>query len=142
MGAGEHLHYRLQLTRVKDSEMNTYEAGMDVQFRIDGLEPKAEYTVRVCAVRMPSPETPSLQLMGTYSPPTQLSTRAREGLTSSGQTKQVQGKNETPARANNELKSTWSDQKWAFVILCGFALFAMVIALIIQQLISLGTVSS
>jgi hypothetical protein len=36
----------------------------------------------------------------------------------------------------------WTDQQWAVVILCGFTLFAVFIAMIIQQLISLGTLSS
>lgn len=139
MAAGEQLHYRLQLTRVKDQEVSTYEAGMDIQLRIAGLEPKADYTVRVCAVRLPNPDSPGQQLVGAFSPVTQLATLPRVGVVSN--TPQTTGKLEVSLKTT-DTKTTWSDQQWALVILCGFALFAMVIALIIQQLISLGTVSS
>jgi len=36
----------------------------------------------------------------------------------------------------------WNDQQWAVIILCGFTLFALIIAMVIQQVISWGTVSS
>merc|ERR1712013_908147 len=41
MAAGDQLQYRVQLTRVKDQQVSTYDAGTDVQFRIAGLEAKA-----------------------------------------------------------------------------------------------------
>ena len=36
----------------------------------------------------------------------------------------------------------WNDQQWAVIILCGFTLFSIFVAMLIQQVISWGTVSS
>jgi type II secretory pathway component PulJ len=33
----------------------------------------------------------------------------------------------------------WNDQQWAVIILCGFTLFAVVIALVIQQVINFSS---
>jgi len=136
MAAGDQLQYRVQLTRVKDQQVSTYEAGLDVQFRIAGLEPKADYTVRVCAVRIPSNEPDTVTLVGTYSPTTQLATLPKAGPVLSN----------TPVSKLEVAKvtgePTWTDQQWAVIILCGFTLFALIIAMVIQQLISWGTVSS
>lgn len=135
MGAGDQLQYRVQLTRVKDQQVSTYDAGMDIQFRIAGLEPKADYTVRVCAVRLPTNE-PDVTLVGTYSPTTQLATLPKAGPVVSN----------TPVSKQEVVKASgepsWTDQQWAVIILCGFTLFALIIAMVIQQLISWGTVSS
>jgi hypothetical protein len=135
MGAGDQLQYRVQLTRVKDQQVSTYDAGMDIQFRIAGLEPKADYTVRVCAVRLPTSE-PDVTLVGTYSPTTQLATLPKAGPVVSN----------TPVSKQEVVKASgepsWTDQQWAVIILCGFTLFALIIAMVIQQLISWGTVSS
>merc|ERR1719228_2377776 len=137
MAAGDTLQYRIQVTRVKDQQVSTYEAGTDVQFRIAGLEAKADYTVRVCAVRLPTNEPSTVTLVGTYSPTTQLTTLAKVGpLVSTIQTSSTK----EIVKASGE--PTWTDQQWAVIILCGFTLFALIIAMVIQQLISWGTVSS
>ena len=137
MAAGDQLQYRVQLTRVKDQQVSTYDAGTDVQFRIAGLEAKADYTVRVCAVRLPTNEPTTTTLVGTYSPTTQLTTLPKAGPVVSNiqatSTKEI-------VKASGE--PTWTDQQWAVIILCGFTLFALIIAMVIQQLISWGTVSS
>jgi len=136
MAAGDQLQYRVQLTRVKDQQVSTYDASMDVQFRIAGLEPKADYTVRVCAVRIPTNEPDTVTLVGTYSPTTQLATLPKAGPVLAN----------APVSKQEVVKSTgepsWTDQQWAVIILCGFTLFALIIAMVIQQLISWGTVSS
>lgn len=136
MAAGDQLQYRVQLTRVKDQQVSTYDAGMDVQFRIAGLEAKADYTVRVCAVRLPTNEPDTVTLVGTYSPTTQLATLPKVGPVVSNTTVSKQ----EIVKATGE--PTWTDQQWAVIILCGFTLFALIIAMVIQQLISWGTVSS
>lgn len=138
MAAGEQLQYRLQLTRVKDHEVTLHQAHHNVEFRITGLEPKSDYTVRVAAERRPIGEPESVSMVGSYSPTTQLATLARAGpmVTHSPASVARQEVTLHPAR------SSWSDQKWAVIILCGFTLFAVFIAMIIQQLISWGTVSS
>jgi hypothetical protein len=136
MAAGDTLQYRVQLTRVKDQQVSTYDAGTDVQFRIAGLEPKADYTVRVCAVRLPTNEPTTVTLVGTYSPTTQLATLPKVGPVMSN----IPVSKQEIVKASGE--PTWTDQQWAVIILCGFTLFALIIAMVIQQLISWGTVSS
>jgi hypothetical protein len=138
MAAGEQLQYRIQLTRVKDQEVTLYQAAHNIEFRITGLEAKSDYTVRVAAERRPTGESDTVSMVGSYSPTTQLATLARAGpLVTHSPT--------ALARQEVQLhtsKSSWSDQKWAVIILCGFTLFAVFIAMVIQQLISWGTVSS
>jgi len=135
MAAGEQLQYRVQLTRVKDNEVSTYQAGGNVELRITGLEANSDYKVRVAAERWPTGEKESM--VGSYSPTTQVATLARAGpqnLQSSA-----------PARQevhHQVARSSWSDQKWAVIILSGFTLFAVAMAMVIQQMISWGTVSS
>ena len=71
------------------------------------------------------------------SPTTQLTTLPKAGPVVSNiqatSTKEI-------VKASGE--PTWTDQQWAVIILCGFTLFALIIAMVIQQLISWGTVSS
>jgi len=135
MAAGEQLQYRVQLTRVKDNDVATYQAGGNVELRITGLEANSDYKVRVAAERWPTGEKESM--VGSYSPTTQVATQARAGpqnLQSSA-----------PARQEvhqQVARSSWSDQKWAVIILSGFTLFAVAMAMVIQQMISWGTVSS
>ena len=56
-------------------------SGSDTQFRDSGLEPKTEYTIRVCGVRVPVPET---ELAGPYSPPAIFTTLSTDGSGVSG----------------------------------------------------------
>ena len=56
-------------------------SGSDTQFRDSGLEPKTEYTIRVCGVRVPVPET---ELAGPYSPPAIFTTLSADGSGVSG----------------------------------------------------------
>ena len=138
MAAGEQLQYRVQLTRVKDQEVTLYQAHQSVEFRITGLEHKSDYTVRVAAERRPTTGGDSVSMVGSYSPTTQLATLARASVATPASTAGVVRK-DLPLHST---KSSWSDQKWALIILCGFTLFAVFIAMVIQQLISWGTVSS
>merc|ERR1711963_665504 len=100
MAAGEQLQYRVQVTRVKDNDVATYQAGGSVELRITGLEANSDYKVRVAAERLPMGEKDSM--VGSYSPTTQVA------------------------------QSSWSDQKWAVIILSGFTLFAVAMAMVIQ----------
>ena len=75
------MQYRVQLTRVKDQQVTNYEAGTDLQLRIAGLEAKSDYTVRVCGVRLVESSGLTSQLVGTFSPSTQLTTMARTSST-------------------------------------------------------------
>jgi hypothetical protein len=40
------------------------------------------------------------------------------------------------------LGQNWSDQHWAFIILAGFTVFAFMIAVIVQQIITWGKAAS
>ena len=40
--------------------------GSDTQFRVNGLDPKSEYSIRVGGVRVP---VPGVEMSGTFSPP-------------------------------------------------------------------------
>ena len=136
------MQYRVQLTRVKDQQVTHYEAGTDLQLRMAGLEARSDYTVRVCGVRLVEScagETAS-HLVGTFSPPTLFSTAARTSSTAAlpantraDTVRQAGGGSSGPA---------WTDQQWAVIILCGFTLFSIFVAMLIQQVISWGTVSS
>ena len=105
MAAGEQLQYRVHVTRVKDNEVSTYQAGANHEHRIAGLEANSDYKVRVAAERWPTGEKESM--VGSYSPTTQVATLARQGpqnLASSA-----------PARQevhHQVARSSWSDQKW------------------------------
>jgi len=132
----ESMQYRVQLTRVKDQQVTNYEAGPDLQLRIAGLDAKSDYTVRVCGVRLVNTGGETLPLVGPFSPSTQLTTMAR---TSSTTASPATSRAETVKLAG---EPTWTDQQWAVIILCGFTLFALIIAMVIQQVISWGTVSS
>merc|ERR1719336_221957 len=132
----ESMQYRVQLTRVKDQQVTNYEAGPDLQLRIAGLDAKSDYTVRVCGVRLVNTGEETISLVGPFSPGTQLTTMAR---TSSTTASPATSRAETVKLAG---EPTWTDQQWAIIILCGFTLFALIIAMVIQQVISWGTVSS
>ena len=139
--SAEPLQYRVQLTRVKDGHVSTYEAGGDVQLRVAGLDPRSDYTVRVCAVRA-VPASPDTCMVGTYSPATQVTTAPRQGGTSASlapATKSQESSSAGRAAGGGGQVQQWNDQQWAVIILCGFTLFAVVIALVIQQVINFSS---
>ena len=115
--------------------MSGYATGADTQFRLSGLESAAQYTVRVCAVRAVG----GTELVGGYSPPAAVQTPPRA---SPAPSPAMAATTATTAPARQTSQPAWTDQQWAVIILCGFTLFALVIAMVIQQLISWGTVSS
>ncbi|CAB4059243.1 unnamed protein product [Lepeophtheirus salmonis] len=49
------LNYKVQLTKVKDHDSKIIYSGGDVSFRISGLEPRSDYTIKVLPVRVPAP---------------------------------------------------------------------------------------
>ena len=52
--------------------------GSDIQFRAGGLEPRTEYTIRVCGVRIPAGQAQT-KLDGPFSPPAIFTTLINEG---------------------------------------------------------------
>ena len=130
---GEQLEYKVLVNKARDESALAFsETLSDTQLRLHTLDAKTEYTVRVCSVRNPSNHSP---LAGAPSPSTNFTTLPKTGSTVVPATVVA----EAPLSTRD---SNWSDHKWAVVILSGFAFFAVFIAMLIQQLISLGTVSS
>ena len=77
-----------------------------------------------------------IALVGTPSPCAQFNTEARSApshVAPVASPKSDQGS----ARSGHET-AHWSDQQWAVIILCGFTLFAVIIAMLIQQVTSLS----
>lgn len=59
--------------------MSQIYSGSDIQFRAGGLEPRTEYTIRVCGVRIPPVSGQQLELNGPFSPPAIFTTLTNEG---------------------------------------------------------------
>jgi len=133
-GSSEQLHYKVLVTRPREDKTTTFMAAADSQLRIGSLEPRGEYTVRVVTIRNPPGQA---SILGTPSPATSFTTLAKAGPVSTAPVAVAETHTAVDRR-----DAAWSDQKWAAVILSGFALFAVFVAMLIQQLISLGTVSS
>lgn len=141
--SSEQLHYKVLVGRPREDKPTPFMAAADSQLRIDScLEARSEYTVRVVSIRNPPGHQP---ILGTPSPATSFTTLAKAGPAAGATTAVASTAVYSPVserRRGGSGDTAWSDQKWAAVILSGFALFAVFVALIIQQLISLGTVSS
>jgi hypothetical protein len=134
-GQGE-LLYKVSLTKVRDNEAKIIYSGSDTQFRASSLDPKTEYTIRVCGVRVP---VAGVELAGTNSPPAVFSTLqfadghgpSRSGSSSSAKGIATSRSGLLPQRGDR----TWTDKQWAFVIAVGFTLFALTVSVIMQQII-------
>jgi len=140
--AGEQaLHYKVTVSRPRDDWTTSFDAGTDLQMRIDSLDPKSDYTVRVAAIRNLPNHKP---IAGTMSPAANFTTLPKSGgaSASSNNSNAAAHSVNAPDSSLASRDAAWSDQKWAAVILSGFAFFAVFVAVIIQQLISLGTMSS
>ncbi len=160
--------------------------GTDLQWRVNGLDSKMDFTLRVAAVRVPPPSTVSAasaaglqaasnELVGPYSPPSVFTTLpAGGGNTRSGASTSAAGGGSQAAsdgsqglrallptvmRLFTHLSSDYqwlivalsillsppqrgeralSDQQRAFLILCGFTLFAVLVAVAVQQVMAWG----
>ena len=64
--------------------MSQIYSGSDIQFRAGGLEPRTEYTIRVCGVRIPPVSGQQIELNGPFSPPAIFTTLTNEGANAPG----------------------------------------------------------
>jgi hypothetical protein len=137
VATGDHLRYQVEWTRVKDGTPSKTCAGTDLQFRIEGLEAKSEYTVRVAAVRSPhgTEQNMAVTLVGPLSPASVFSTLPRRGSHDAKNMTSTEVVKNTPTIKGEPM---WTDQQWAIVILVGFTFFALIVAVVIQQLISIS----
>lgn len=99
--------------------------GPNTSYRLTNLSPRTEYQARVCAVRQSTSR--SGDITGAFSPGTVFST-----LSPVPQRTLIAKTVETKISEPKQL----TDQQWAMIILCGFALFAVLLAFIAQQILS------
>ncbi|XP_021928755.1 fibronectin type-III domain-containing protein 3A isoform X2 [Zootermopsis nevadensis] len=114
--------YQVQLSRLRDQEYKQVYRGAETKVQLNDLEPGADYSVRVCPVR----QATIGDLCGVYSPSSTFSTLLPD-LATVATTK-------TAILQVTERKPL-SDQQWALIILCGFTLFALLTAVVMQKVI-------
>uniref|UniRef100_A0A8C5TVQ4 Fibronectin type-III domain-containing protein 3A n=1 Tax=Malurus cyaneus samueli TaxID=2593467 RepID=A0A8C5TVQ4_9PASS len=122
---GDPVIYCLQVMVGKDSEFKQIYKGPDWSFRYTGLQLNCEYRFRVCAIRQCQEAMGHQDLVGPYSTPVLF----------------ISQRTEPPASTNKDTVQTtrtqWSqsDQVCAAVILALFAIFSILIAVIIQYFV-------
>jgi len=126
-GQGD-LSYRVSLTKGRDSEPRIVYSGSDTQFRDSSLEPKTEYTIRVCGIRA----VPETNLAGPYSPPAIFTTLSTDGTGNLAPTKRPTSDGTNVVQQRD---TAWTDTQRAFVIVVGFTFFAVLVGVIVQQII-------
>lgn len=110
--------------------------GSQTSYTLTKLQPKTDYAVRVCAVRLcPSDacDAATAELTGAFSPGVSFTTLSPSPVTTA--TTLAQGSGLLQGRLSAERKQL-SDQQWAMIILLGFTVCAIVIAFIAQQIIA------
>ncbi|PSN41619.1 hypothetical protein C0J52_17774, partial [Blattella germanica] len=114
--------YQIQLSRLRDQEYKQVYRGAETKVHLNDLEAGADYNVRVCPVR----QTSTGDLPGAYSPPATFSTLMPEPVTTTSTRTAVMQVTE---------RKPLTDQQWAMIILCVFTLFAILTAVVMQQVI-------
>lgn len=100
--------------------------GPETSFRLPNLQTNCEYRLRVCAGRQSQDASGSQELYGPYSPSTVFSSQKRELV---------------PPCADSttelaETKKTLREERFiAIVLLCGFAVVAILFAVVIQYFV-------
>lgn len=99
--------------------------GPETSFRLPSLQTNCEYRVRVCAGRQSQDAAGSQELYGPYSPSTVFSSQKQELV--------------PPCADSTELaetKKTLREERFiAIVLLCGFAVVAILFAVVIQYFV-------
>lgn len=118
------ISYILQLY-CRDQDFRQVYCGPESQFFLTNLNPKTDYMLRVCAIRHCSDG--SGDVIGAFSPSHTFMTQGHEPISSSdtrvSETKFVEPKQLT-------------DQQCAVIILCAFVFLAILVAILLQQIIS------
>ncbi|XP_065702234.1 fibronectin type-III domain-containing protein 3A-like [Patagioenas fasciata] len=121
---GDSIVYILQLAAGREFEQ-VYK-GPETSFRLPNLQTNCEYRLRVCAGRQSQDASGSQELYGPYSPSTVFSSQKRELV---------------PPCADSttelaETKKTLREERFiAIVLLCGFAVVAILFAVVIQYFV-------
>ncbi|NXN94793.1 FND3A protein, partial [Rhinopomastus cyanomelas] len=121
---GDSIVYILQLTAGR--EFDQVYKGPETSYRLTSLQTNCEYRVRVCAGRQCQDTAGSLELYGPYSPSTAFSSHRQELVPPSADS--------TTALA--ETKKTLHEERFiAVILLCGFAVVAILFAVVIQHFV-------
>ncbi|XP_064639547.1 fibronectin type-III domain-containing protein 3A-like isoform X2 [Lineus longissimus] len=118
--------YIVQMQNSRESEYKQIYKGSETSFSQNQLQAKTEYLVRVCAIRQCCDDTGDL--IGAFSPGVSFITQSIQPIKSS-----------TSKAA--EVKQTiceprqWTDKQQAMIILAAFTVFAIVMAMLAQQLV-------
>lgn len=119
------ISYVLQLYS-RDHDYRKVYSGPETQFFLTNLNPKTDYMLRVCAIRHCSDG--SGDVVGAFSPSHTFMTQGHEPIVSSDSHK-------TPETNLVEPKQL-TDQQCAGIILCGFVILAILVAILLQHIIS------
>ncbi|EMP40038.1 Fibronectin type-III domain-containing protein 3A [Chelonia mydas] len=120
---GDSIVYILQLASVR--EVDQVYKGSETSFRFTNFQTNCEYRFRVCAGRQYQDSTGLQELYGPYSPSTVFSSQKQELV--------PQCTDSTAKFA--KIKKTLSDEQFAFLLLVGFAMVAILFAFVIQYFV-------
>ncbi|XP_010127904.1 PREDICTED: fibronectin type-III domain-containing protein 3a-like [Chlamydotis macqueenii] len=121
---GDSIVYILQLAAGR--EFDQVYKGPETSFRLTSLQTNCEYRIRVCAGRQSQDSTGSQELYGPYSPSTVFSSQKQELVPPCADL--------TTELA--ETKKTLREERFiAIVLLCGFAVVAILFAVVIQYFV-------
>lgn len=98
--------------------------GEDTCFQVENLSPKSDYHLRVCAIRICEDGS---EVVGAFSPVVSFTTQGHEPVSPL----EADVKQESKLVESKPL----TDQQWAMIILMGFVVFAVLVAIIAQQII-------
>eukprot|EP00105_Crassostrea_gigas_P017957 XP_011435920.1 PREDICTED: fibronectin type-III domain-containing protein 3A isoform X3 [Crassostrea gigas] len=119
---GSSLEYILQLQG--EQEYQKIYRGEDTCFQVENLSPKSDYHLRVCAIRICEDGS---EVVGAFSPVVSFTTQGHEPVSP----QEADVKQESKLVESKPL----TDQQWAMIILMGFVVFAVLVAIIAQQII-------
>ncbi|XP_059082249.1 fibronectin type-III domain-containing protein 3A-like isoform X2 [Tigriopus californicus] len=131
------IQYKVFMTKGRESKTRIVYGGTDLQFRLNGLEAKSEYAIKVAVVRIPEPE---LELVGAHSPPCAFTTLAAhsglDGQASASETATAQSTRKWSLFPRQG--EVWSIEQKAMGILVGFTIFAVLVSMLVQQFMAWG----
>ncbi|XP_041356067.1 fibronectin type-III domain-containing protein 3A-like [Gigantopelta aegis] len=125
--AGDVIVYLLQVQRLDshDHEYKQLYRGPSVQFKLETLQPKTDYHVRVCAIRQCEDQNMG-DIVGAFSPGVTFTTLSPEPVRLNS-SKSVESKLLEPKQL--------TDQQWAAIIVVVFVIVAILIAFLTQHVI-------
>uniref|UniRef100_A0A669PUW2 Fibronectin type-III domain-containing protein n=1 Tax=Phasianus colchicus TaxID=9054 RepID=A0A669PUW2_PHACC len=121
---GDSIVYILQLAAGR--EFDQVYKGPETSFRLTGLQTNCEYRIRVCAGRQSQDAAGSQELYGPYSPSAVFSSQKQELESQCAA---------VPTELADSKKTLHEERFIAIVLLCGFAVVAILFAVVIQYFV-------